>query len=418
MGSLVSFPPELLSHILSFLPGKELATAAKVCKAFHEASKVDFVWQRCMAREFGVSCASSLSPSPREIYTKLLYKYGFLLGTWQIEIKPYGGLVHVMFQNNRLLGLQYGAPHDPHVDWPMMKKELFHVMLDDEGNTTINCLQGPQGPHKGQIPLINASSARFMSKCCCPDLHRHPQGREQEFLEWCRKEMGVSEEDTMFQHMQELLFMKFMIINQYQHCYVYKRLTIPSHLPDQLIAPGLFKGTYGSHGLEIVLLTYDRHYIHCKKITGDPNVPASEHSVLVDTKKPLILDEEQQVDPAELARVTEQAEKEEEEMNGNSAGANQSQEGVASGSDHGVSPQHIPQSQPFAIPEGFRERGINYPKTCKMRYCGTGLIAGHGFTSPSRTPGHFVIFDNENFGFLWLELRSLSVYSRVMENLD
>lgn len=46
-------------------------------------------------------------------------------------------------------------------------------------------------------------------------------------------------------------------------------------------------------------------------------------------------------------------------------------------------------------------------------YYGTGLIAGHGFTSPERTPGVFVLFDDDRFGFIWLELKSFSLYSRI-----
>jgi hypothetical protein len=50
---------------------------------------------------------------------------------------------------------------------------------------------------------------------------------------------------------------------------------------------------------------------------------------------------------------------------------------------------------------------------CFSSFYGTGLIAGHGFTSPERTPGVFVLFDEDRFGFLWLELKSFSLYSRV-----
>lgn len=51
--------------------------------------------------------------------------------------------------------------------------------------------------------------------------------------------------------------------------------------------------------------------------------------------------------------------------------------------------------------------------SCVSSFYGTGLIAGHGFTSPERTPGVFVLFDEDRFGFLWLELKSFSLYSRV-----
>lgn len=50
-------------------------------------------------------------------------------------------------------------------------------------------------------------------------------------------------------------------------------------------------------------------------------------------------------------------------------------------------------------------------------FYGTGLIAGHGFTSPERTPGLFVLFDEDRFGFIWLELKSFSLYSRLTDRL-
>lgn len=50
-------------------------------------------------------------------------------------------------------------------------------------------------------------------------------------------------------------------------------------------------------------------------------------------------------------------------------------------------------------------------------FYGTGLIAGHGFTSPERTPGLFVLFDQDRFGFIWLELKSFSLYSRLTDQL-
>ena len=49
------------------------------------------------------------------------------------------------------------------------------------------------------------------------------------------------------------------------------------------------------------------------------------------------------------------------------------------------------------------------------RYHGRGQIASHGFMSPQWTPGHFVLFNDNMFGFRWLELMAFSVYSRATE---
>lgn len=74
---------------------------------------------------------------------------------------------------------------------------------------------------------------------------------------------------------------------------------------------------------------------------------------------------------------------------------------------------------PYAlcVPRVVRAPALRAPSdgllSCVSSFYGTGLIAGHGFTSPERTPGVFVLFDEDRFGFLWLELKSFSLYSRV-----
>lgn len=40
------------------------------------------------------------------------------------------------------------------------------------------------------------------------------------------------------------------------NCLTYRRIYLPPSRPDDLIPPGLFKGTYGSHGLELVMLSF------------------------------------------------------------------------------------------------------------------------------------------------------------------
>lgn len=51
------------------------------------------------------------------------------------------------------------------------------------------------------------------------------------------------------------------------------------------------------------------------------------------------------------------------------------------------------------------------------RFYSQGQIAGHGFSEPSFTPGHFMVFDQDTFGHLWMKLESFSLYSRVKEDI-
>lgn len=56
----------------------------------------------------------------------------------------------------------------------------------------------------------------------------------------------------------------------HSNCLTYRRIYLPPSHPDDLIRPGLFKGTYGSHGLEIVMLSFHGKRARGTKITVSP----------------------------------------------------------------------------------------------------------------------------------------------------
>lgn len=55
--------------------------------------------------------------------------------------------------------------------------------------------------------------------------------------------------------------------SSHSNCLTYRRIYLPPSHPDDLIRPGLFKGTYGSHGLEIVMLSFHGKHARGTKIT-------------------------------------------------------------------------------------------------------------------------------------------------------
>lgn len=69
--------------------------------------------------------------------------------------------------------------------------------------------------------------------------------------------------------------MKF-IYHRYDNCLTYFLIyLLPSYL-DDLIRPGLFKGTYDAYSLKIVMLSFHGKHARATKITGDPNIPAGQ----------------------------------------------------------------------------------------------------------------------------------------------
>ncbi|KAM9502641.1 F-box only protein 31-like isoform 1-T1 [Salvelinus alpinus] len=465
--SLLDLPPELLVEVFSSLPGTELPNLALVCKKFRQILNTETIWRRRCTEEFGMRddlrkmevvgvssrelYAKRVNPRVksgrfmkllpdyehmdyRDVYRHLLHPYRHILGLWQPDIGPYGGLLNVVVDGLFIIGWMYLPPHDPRVEDPMRRRPLFRIHMWESNKVAVECMYGHKGPHKGDIQT--GKKDEFSTKCNQTDHHRMPGGRQEEFRTWLEEEWGRTLEDIFHEHMQELILMKFIYTSQYDNCLTYRRIYLPPRMSSDLLQPGLFKGTYGSHGLEIVMLSFHGPCARATKLTGDPNVPAGQLTLDVDLNRPVCLpDLEHQRSMEELSRLVLGVH--EEAPNPDVAPQGAASEGVVAGGAGAAglelameaqseSPQPGPSSssssapseaQPFVLPLGVMTRNEVYPRTCKMCFYGTGLIAGHGFTSPERTPGLFVLFDEDHFGFIWLELKSFSLYSRLTDRL-
>lgn len=59
----------------------------------------------------------------------------------------------------------------------------------------------------------------------------------------------------------------FVVCSSLSNCLTYRRIYLPPVMPSDLLEPGLFKGTYGSHGLEIVMLSFHGTSARATKLT-------------------------------------------------------------------------------------------------------------------------------------------------------
>ncbi|XP_056381506.1 F-box only protein 31 isoform X2 [Hyla sarda] len=433
--TLLQLPPEILVEIFSCLPGTELPPLALVCRKFRQILTTDTIWRRRCKQEYGVHenlrKLEVTGVSCQEVYVKLLHQYRDILGLWQPDLGPYGGLLNVVVDGFFIIGWMYLPPHDPHVDEPMRLKPVFRIHLMEKKSATVECMYGPKGPHSGQIKLVK--KGEFCTKCLQTDYHRMSGGRQEEFRTWLRDDLGRTLDDIFHEHMQELILMKFIYICQYDNCLTYRRIYHPPSRPDDLVKPGFFKGTYGSHGLEIVMLSFHGTVAKATKITGDPNVPAGQPTLEVDLTRPMRLpDLEHLKNIDELSRlimdIHEQINREQRLTGREEEAAGVRVEETVQAPSPPVKPMdrkmdvqgelQPPDPQAFALPEEVMARNEDYPRSCKMCFFGTGLIAGHGFSSPERTPGLFILFDDDRFGFIWLELKSFSLYSRMRDKFQ
>jgi len=159
------------------------------------------------------------------------------------------------------------------------------------------------------------------------------------------------------------------------------------------VPQGLFKGDYGPHGVELIhvqIPSVGFRYLRGVKITGDPNVPFGKMTFEVEDDRCLNIPTESQRSCQSILQFHQ-------------------------------NPQYIDYQAglrlPFQTPEychGTESLPDNLTH-CVGRWKCRCQIAGVGFINEEMIPGNFIIFNENLFAVLFLELNSLSLYSKVTE---
>nr|KAF6341499.1 hypothetical protein mMyoMyo1_011915 [Myotis myotis] len=78
------------------------------------------------------------------------------------------------------------------------------------------------------------------------------------------------------------------------------------------------------------------------------------------------------------------------------------------------------QPVPFVLPVGVHRKDQNYPRTCRMCFYGvaTVTVTRHGFASTRRCSGVFILFDENHFWCIWLEVKYFILYGRVQNTFQ
>lgn len=389
--NFLDLPPELITHCLVSVCGRDLSSVGQTCRLLREIGSIDGLWQTRCSIEFGFTNKEGWDASFREIYSKVLYKYGYCVGVWRETSSCYGGLIYVQYEPGCILAQSLYSLKD--VRKPLQSKPLFKITLRD-GTAQVICLKGYGEQHLCTMSGCSTDDSGVglvFVHCSGKDIHRHPGGNETE------KQLFYEDAAKRGTH-DELMHMKWKTHKKLEQMLKLEKLhpqVLPTttHVP---LRPGFFKGMYGGHGTEIVLLSYDleKNNALARKITGDPNVPSGEISICADLSRPMVLTSEQQssisvlsdIDTPDLPPNTEPG-----KLN----------------------------KQPFVIPSGvWTEDSFQVLKYCIMRFHSQGTVSPMGYHRPERIVNHFIVFDEDTFGVLWLGLYSFGLFSRVLEELD
>ncbi|XP_070283143.1 F-box only protein 31-like [Myotis yumanensis] len=156
----------------------------------------------------------------------------------------------------------------------------------------------------------------------------------------------------------------------YGYCLTYSRVyLLPSH-PDDLLRPGLFHGKYDNFGLMIAMLSFHGKYARVTKITGESMETLKIHLM----RRIQLRDGEIFRNFKELSHVVQEIDK-----------------------------------------QVIREQQQQQQQMC---FYGVHSGTDHSITYSRRFPGVFILFDENHFGFIGLEMEYFILFGRVQKTFQ
>ncbi|KAK8739748.1 hypothetical protein OTU49_003178 [Cherax quadricarinatus] len=382
---LTELPREVLVFILRWCKARDLAALASTCSLFHQLTSDEHLWKYLCWRDFSID-QPELGPIDkyRKLYTNLLHRYGYMLGVYQSQVAPCCGLVEIRYKAGSLEGVHWEPSLEQNILAPLNESIVFTI---DGNEEPPKCLCIPHiYPHTCTLE-IDKRKGVVTQYCSNSGMHVQKIGDH----------FGFNTLDLRVEPRKiYLTFLNEVIGRGLSHMPLI--LPTPSDVPDALKAkdgsipehimtPGLFQGTYGSHGLELILFRYkDENEIHGHKVTGDTNVYAGKISVKILLKYPMKLSVEIQGSISALKDVQPKISHTSSELC----------------------------EQVFILPaDCHKASNTPLPERCKARFHGFGQVAFLWFQNPHFVPVQVIVFNNDLLGVLWLELEKFSLYSRI-----
>lgn len=402
---LERLPPEIISVIFLHLEVKDVLNLASCSRSLHEVGSQDFIWHHLINKHTGIQRCRFENLSPRLLYEKLIHPYAKYLGYWCTDINYYGGLFRLSLRNGAIVCQEIFAPKScDHFHDDLDFQDIFSISIDDEsGDECFNCLRDSfsditvEFHHEGCSSTMSVASNLWAGepkkddssqKCIVsnPVLHKRrdlrfstrPSNHFFDFYPSDDDDDGPSPPDQKFEY-------KFTAKMLPQ----IPALPVP---PDAVISPGIFKGSYSAHGVELVMFQYVTSsdgennvvdMIQGVKITGDPNIPSAKITFQANLKDTIVLSKDENLKLDKLKNA--------ETCDG------------------------VPTEQPFLPPDLFLcdVDDFQFPERCSSRLKAKVQIAYHEYTNPSFIDAHLIIFSQNLCAVMTFEFEDIMPFQRL-----
>jgi len=378
----IPLPPEIIVRIFAMVGPADLCVLRRVCSTWRDLVDEEIIWISRAKEDYNISILSSSEISSKSIYQKLLCPYGHLTGVWQrTNLNLYGELMEVRYdQETAAIEFENLRPgHDVYQDLTRQKfLTITPTSLKNHDFLTCNEEVVLKCKEEGYQLVVAIPSLKDMASS--PKEWR-------ELLEEFRK--------TDSTRKTEGAVMKFVSVYHNRALYVYKRVLTPEWSLDlhnkftsgcpilSEIPAGVFKGDYGGNGIHLVHLRDGQGV----KLTGDPNVPFNQVTFRTTSPVRMNLSLETQ---RSLRLVME-----------------------ATASHSSQTPGPAADRYKFVVPDGVTQRPLITWKECMGRWAAEAQIASHMFRDPKFIPANLIVFSEDQFAVMFLDLKSISMFHRV-----
>ncbi|XP_064084372.1 F-box only protein 31-like isoform X1 [Macrobrachium nipponense] len=399
--TLDNLPECVILEILKRCKGEDLAAVSLTCTTLYSVTSIDSLWKHICQRELRQEVVDLGSvKSYRMLYANLLHKYKSMLGVYQIEWDHYGSLLEIKYESGSIKGISVEGTVEEGKIFDDLREEVLFTIKGETYPPELICLPDID-PHSLTISFDQATGTL---ESRCKNSLRHLKA----FLFRLEQEpniRGVDGEEFSFQRLRgfkKLRYLKEQLENDKPMISV--PLILPraddvpislrksdGSLPSQIITPGLFKGDYSAHGVELILFKYiSENELHGFKVTGDPNVSAGKISLKCFLDYPVNPTLEEQKSMEALQNMPKVKR---------------------------TGPVHELPKQRFRIPGqvyGAQESSaVHALDHCFARYHGECQVAYDNYQHPSFIQAHFVVFNDNLIGEVLFDLECVSLFSRV-----
>jgi len=393
--SIVRAPLEILLHIFSHASVQDLSRLRQVCRRFQEVVDKEQVWIAKAKKDFSINLrVEAEKPSPRTLFQHLIFRFKTLFGKWQrLNLRFYSSLAEFKWDPLTMsIALDNLLPSSK-LSKPLDRVRFLQVGLEyDEGKwktkiTNLDRMTNSQGV----TMALDARSLDIMIPNT-KDYTISPAEWRELLAEFISRNPGG---DTMSG--LEMFVSLYHSRSHFSFGPLFSNDWLDRHnfsLPGTPIRPGLFQGTFGQHGIELVHLQIFGATLEGArgvKVTGDSNVPFNEVAFrITDGVNCLDLSEEEQ-DSRELLQESLEV------------------------------PRNVPYqdglSLNFHVPRHmFKREELKKWTSCKGRWAAEGQTAQHMFQNPEFIGAHFILFSEDEFAVMYLgDLESISMFHRVID---